>query len=181
MRELCNCPMLDSLTPLMSWSNTPVGTPRRTPLPSPHYTPLLTPRATPRSTPLATPRTTPQRLLPTRDFLSPVPPHSQTTPRGRRFVQAPEIYSSFSSRSVEEGGSVELKCFISCAPLTTTTWEKDGTPLMSGSRVSISEKTGMRVLTLTRATPADAGNYRMTITNTCGVANCSANIDVKRK
>ena len=35
VRALCNCPMLDSITPMMSWRNTPIGTPRRTPLPTP--------------------------------------------------------------------------------------------------------------------------------------------------
>ena len=35
MRPLMNCPMLDSITPMMSWRNTPISTPRRTPLPTP--------------------------------------------------------------------------------------------------------------------------------------------------
>jgi hypothetical protein len=195
--ELCNCPMLDSNTPLMSWSNTPVGTPRRTPLHTPMFTPLATPRSTPRLTPLATPRSTPQRLLSPRDYnyrdsyrsfttSSPNPHLSvmedfKAPPQRKRFVQSPEIYSSFSSKSVEEGNTVELKCFVSCAPLTTTTWEKDGSPVISGSHVSLSEKTGVRVLTVNRVGVSDAGSYRMTITNSSGVANCSATIDVKRK
>ena len=43
---------------------------------------------------------------------------------------------------VPECEPVELKCFISCAPLTTTSWEKDGQPLLSSSSISLSEKTG---------------------------------------
>ena len=103
--ELCNCPMLDCITPLMSWTNTPIGTPRRTPLPTPHSTPLVTPRATPRATPRGTPRATPSPLprlggynpgeyrSPSRTSLL----EDQPPPR-RRFVQPPEIFSSFSSK-----------------------------------------------------------------------------------
>ena len=108
MVELCNCPMLDSITPLMSWSNTPIGTPRRTPLPTPHGTPLITPRATPRCTPRGTPRATPTPMsrigYNPGEYRSP----SRTSmlrdddapPPRRRFVQAPEIFSSFSSKQV---------------------------------------------------------------------------------
>ena len=168
MVELCNCPMLDSITPLMSWSNTPIGTPRRTPLPTPHGTPLITPRATPRCTPRGTPRATPTPMsrigYNPGEYRSP----SRTSmlrdddapPPRRRFVQAPEIFSSFSSKQVhfhkespifatkkkvDEGSTAELKCFISCAPLTTTTWEKDGMPLLSNNLISLSEKTGVVV------------------------------------
>ena len=106
MVELCNCPMLDCITPLMSWSNTPIGTPRRTPLPTPHGTPLLTPRATPRATPRNTPRATPSPLPSYRpgEFRSPsrgsVFREEDAPPPRRRFVQAPEIFSSFSSKQV---------------------------------------------------------------------------------
>ena len=149
MAELCNCPMLDTYTPLMSWSNTPIGTPRRTPLPTPHSTPLMTPRATPRCTPRTTPRATPTPTLQRRgyDYRSPsvstmVDDFIMPPPR-RKFVQAPEIFSSFSSKTVDEGATVEFKCFVSCAPLTTTTWEKDNMPIMSGSQITVSEKTGV--------------------------------------
>ena len=110
-------------------------------------------------------------------------------PPRRRFVQPPEIFSSFSSKQVlgppfsflqvDEGGSVELKCFISCAPLTTTTWEKDGIPLLSSNLISLSEKTGVRTMTLHCAKPGDSGSYRMTITNSSGNASCAANISVR--
>ena len=79
MAELCNCPMLDNITPFMSWTNTPAATPRlTTPAATPRRntptmrgtpgmltptrltpTPRLTPRATPRATPCATPTPTP--------------------------------------------------------------------------------------------------------------------------
>ena len=48
-------------------------------------------------------------------------------------------------KKVDEGSTAELKCFISCAPLTTTTWEKDGMPLLSNNLISLSEKTGVVV------------------------------------
>lgn len=190
MVELCNCPMLDSLTPLMSWSNTPIGTPRRTPLPHPYQTPLCTPRATPRSTPRTTPRATPQRMFTPREFRDSYRSFTSSSPgrmiedvkappQRKRFVQAPEIFSSFSSKTVEEGQAVELKCFISCAPLTTTTWEKDNHPIVSGSHTSLTEKTGVRALTVAGVTLSDAGVYKMTITNASGVANCSATLNVK--
>ena len=74
---------------------------------------------------------------------------------------------------------MELKCFISCAPLTTTTWEKDGIPLLSSNLISLSEKTGVRTMTLHCAKPGDSGSYRMTITNSSGTASCAANITVR--
>ena len=108
MVELCNCPMLDSITPLMSWSNTPIGTPRRTPLPTPHGTPLITPRATPRCTPRGTPRATPTPMsrmgYNPGEYRSPsrtsMLREEDAPPPRRRFVQAPEIFSSFSSKQV---------------------------------------------------------------------------------
>ena len=108
MVELCNCPMLDSITPLMSWSNTPIGTPRRTPLPTPHGTPLITPRATPRCTPRGTPRATPTPMsrigYNPGEYRSPsrtsMMREEDAPPPRRRFVQAPEIFSSFSSKQV---------------------------------------------------------------------------------
>merc|ERR1712109_10645 len=102
-------------------------------------------------------------------------------PPRRRFVQAPEIFSSFSSKQVDEGSTAELKCFISCAPLTTTTWEKDGVPLLSNNLISLSEKTGVRTMLLHCAKPGDSGTYRITITNSSGTASCSASLSVRRK
>jgi len=193
MEELCNCPMLDAITPLMSWSNTPIGTPRRTPLPTPHATPLLTPRATPRTTPRATPRGTPSRgtpSLPRRSYGHDIRSPSRNSnygdeimvpPPRKRFVQAPEIFSSFSSKQVEEGSSVELKCFVSCAQGTNTTWEKDNLPLVSNPQLMISDKTGVRTLIIHNAKLGDAGAYRMTITNSSGVKSCTAIVTVKKK
>merc|ERR1719154_18828 len=181
MEELCNCPMLDAITPMMSWSNTPIGTPRRTPLPTPHATPLLTPRGTPsRGTP----------SLPRRSYGHDIRSPSRNSnygediivpPPRKRFVQAPEIFSSFSSKQVEEGSSVELKCFVSCAPLTTTTWEKDNLPLVSNPQLMLSEKTGVRTLIIHNSKLGDAGAYRMTITNSSGVKSCTAILTVKKK
>ena len=155
MVELCNCPMLDTITPLMSWTNTPIATPRRTPIPTPHGTPLMTPRATPRCTPRTTPRATPTPSLGRRgyDYRSPSVCSNYSTiedlilpPPRRKFVQAPEIFSSFTSKTCDEGSMVEFKCFISCAPLTTTTWEKDNMPVISGSHIVCTEKTGVSQL-----------------------------------
>merc|ERR1719339_17285 len=89
--------------------------------------------------------------------------------------------SSFSSKQVDEGSTAELKCFISCAPLTTTTWEKDGMPLLSNNLISLSEKTGVRTMLLHSAKPGDSGTYRMTITNSSGTASCSASLSIRRK
>ena len=189
MRSLCNCPMLDSVTPMMSWRNTPIGTPRRTPLPTPLHTPLMTPRATPRPTPRATPRgtPTPSRRSQGHDFRSP----SRTSlteetdalmaPFRKKFIQAPEIFSSFSSKEVEEGEALELKCFISCAPQTTTLWEKDNIPLVSCPGVSLSEKTGVRTLAIPATKLGDAGVYRLTISNSSGSGSCSAIVTIKSK
>lgn len=210
MAELSNCPMLDTITPLMSWNNTPACTPRRTtpactprrttptmPTPrgtpmlsrSPRTTPHLTPRSTPRATPRATPVPTPQMQRRGYDFRSPSASSSHLSvlddllmpPPRRKYVQAPEIFSSFTSQTVEEGGSVEFKCFISCAPLTTTTWERDGIPMLSGANISLMEKTGVRMLKLHSVKMGDAGNYRMTITNKSGFTNCAATLIVKRR
>lgn len=187
MRPLCNCPMLDAVTPLMSWRNTPIGTPRRTPLPTPLQTPGLTPRATPRPTPRATPRgtPTPSRRSQGHDFRS--PSRSSMTeetdalmaPYRKKFIQAPEIFSSFSSKEIEEGDVLELKCFISCAPQTVSVWEKDNIPLVSCPGVSLSEKTGVRTLTIQSAKLGDAGVYRLTISNSSGSGSCSAIVTIK--
>ena len=96
---------------------------------------------------------------------------------------------------MDEGSTAELKCFISCAPLTTTTWEKDGVPLLSNNLISLSEKTGPLVLAISNlkykslpgvrtmllhcAKPGDSGTYRITITNSSGTASCSASLSVR--
>ena len=100
-------------------------------------------------------------------------------PFRRKFIQAPEIFSSFSSKEVEEGESVELKCFISCAPQTVSVWEKDNIPLVSGPGLSLTEKTGVRTLIIQHAKLGDAGVYRLTITNPSGSGSCSAIVTVK--
>ena len=184
MRSLCNCPMLDSVTPLMSWRNTPIaGTPRRTPLPSPL---MLTPRATPRPTPRATPRgtPTPSRMSHGPELRSPsrtsnIEESEMIAPFRRKFIQAPEIFSSFSSKEVEEGEAVELKCFISCAPQTISVWEKDNIPLVSSPGLSLTEKTGVRTLIIQSAKLGDAGVYRLTISNSSGSGSCSAIVTVR--
>merc|ERR1719251_669944 len=102
-------------------------------------------------------------------------------PYRRKFIQAPEIFSSFSSKEVEEGEAVELKCFISCAPQTVSVWEKDNIPLVSSPGLSLSEKTGVRTLMIQSAKLGDAGVYRLTITNTSGSGSCSAIVTVKKK
>ena len=102
-------------------------------------------------------------------------------PFRRKFIQAPEIFSSFSSKEVEEGETVELKCFISCAPQTVSVWEKDNIPLVSCPGLSLSEKTGVRTLIIQNAKLGDAGVYRLTISNTSGSGSCSAIVTVKSK
>merc|ERR1712029_282830 len=102
------------------------------PLPTPLQTPGLTPRATPRPSPRATPRgtPTPSRRSQGHDFRS--PSRSSMTeetdalmaPYRKKFIQAPEIFSSFSSKEIEEGDVLELKCFISCAPQTVSLGER---------------------------------------------------------
>ena len=188
MRALCNCPMIDSMTPLMSWRNTPISTPRRTPLPTPLQTPLLTPRATPRPTPRATPRGTPtpshrsgyDLRSPSRSSMT-EETDALMAPYRKKVIQAPEIFSSFSSKEVEEGEMLELKCFTSCAPQTVTVWEKDNIPLVSCPGVSLSEKTGVRSLMIPATKLGDGGVYRMTISNGSGSGSCSAIVTIKSK
>ena len=152
-------------------------------------TPLITPQATPRPTPRATPRgtPTPSRMSQGHDFRSP----SRTSmleetealmaPFRKKFIQAPEIFSSFSNKEVEEGETLELKCFISCAPQTVTMWEKDNIPLVSSPFMSLSEKTGVRTLMIPNAKLGDGGVYRLTISNSSGQGSCSAIVTVKSK
>ena len=103
------------------------------------------------------------------------------TPFRRKLIQAPEIFSSFSSKEVEEGETVELKCFISCAPQTSSVWEKDNIPLVSSPGLSITEKTGVRTLMIQSAKLGDAGVYRLTISNSSGSGSCSAIVTVKSR
>ena len=100
-------------------------------------------------------------------------------PFRRKFIQAPEIFSSFSSKEVEEGEAVELKCFISCAPQTISVWENDNIPLVSSPGLSLTEKTGVRTLIIQSAKLGDAGVYRLTISNSSGSGSCSAIVTVR--
>ena len=102
-------------------------------------------------------------------------------PFRKKFIQAPEIFSSFSSKEVEEGECLELKCFVSCAPQTSTLWEKDNIPLVSCPGLSLSEKTGVRTLLIQSAKLGDAGVYRLTVTNSSGSGSCSAIVTVKSR
>lgn len=186
--ELCNCPMLDPFTPVMSWSNTPCATPRRTPLPTPLSTPVMTPRATPRLTPRSTPTPGQQAYRSpysmADDFRSPSRGAGEeylAVPPRKKYIQAPEIYSPFSNKQADEGSLVELKCFLSCAPLNSTSWEKDCLPISQGPNITLSEKAGVRTLTINSVKPGDAGSYKIVVANASGTVSCSANVSVRRR
>jgi len=188
--ELCNCPMLDPYTPVMSWGNSPCATPRRTPLPTPLATPTMTPRATPRLTPRSTPTPGQQgfRKSPgfsmAEDFRSPSRSAAEdflTVPPRKKYIQAPEIYSPFSNKQADEGSLVELKCFLSCAPITSTAWEKDNVPILPGPNITLAEKAGVRTLIINSIKPGDAGSYKIIVTNASGSVSCAANVSVRRR
>ena len=83
-------------------------------------------------------------LLLQEDVLFKLLRYSPPSPASRYiFTKKSPIFAT--KKKVDEGSTAELKCFISCAPLTTTTWEKDGMPLLSNNLISLSEKTGVVV------------------------------------
>lgn len=76
----------------------------------------------------------------------------------------PEITSPPQSTATSLGSSVTLSVTVNADPAPTFQWQKDGIPIASATAST---------LTLSNITAADAGNYRVVVTNTLGSTTSS--------
>ena len=93
----------------------------------------------------------------------------QTVPVSNVVISPPASAPSFtthpSSQSVSVGANVSFTVAASGSPAPNYTWQKDGTTLSNGGRVSGATTA---TLTLTGVLTADAGSYRAVVSNGVG-------------
>ena len=76
------------------------------------------------------------------------------------------------NQTVKEGDNVEVYCNVTGTPDPTVIWTK----VQGGG-----QPTEKKLLSITNITRAQAGEYRCTANNTCGVESTVVNIDVQCK
>ncbi|KAM4652668.1 basement membrane-specific heparan sulfate proteoglycan core protein [Discoglossus pictus] len=87
----------------------------------------------------------------------------------------PSVHIEPSSRSVEEGQTLELNCVINGLPGAVVTWMRSGgRPLARNHQVSDSR---MRIL---QASPADSGEYICRVSTASGVQQASITVTILR-
>uniref|UniRef100_A0A1B6CDT2 Myosin light chain kinase, smooth muscle-like n=2 Tax=Clastoptera arizonana TaxID=38151 RepID=A0A1B6CDT2_9HEMI len=132
---------------------------------------LLSAESTPRSTPRSTPsRSSSPRL---RDFSLPSGPQQR-----RVRMASPKFYTFPHNRVAEEGETIRFQCSVAGHPTPWASWDKDGSILTLGTRLTIKERDDMRILELREVTMEDAGLYRVTLENEMGSVEATARLDV---
>lgn len=124
----------------------------------------------------STTRTTPRRSVSPRPSFFPYPP-----PGGRGYrirATPPKFYAIPHNRVAEEGETVRFQCAVAGHPDPWVTWLKDGLPLTSTSRITITEVEDLRILEIREVTPQDSGMYKVVLDNDVGRIEASARLEV---
>ena len=80
--------------------------------------------------------------------------------------------------TITEKESVALSCNATGNPVPTISWTKDGSPISSNSRISLSSDN--KQLTITNVNRTDSGEYRCVANNKLGNdTSNAAEVDVK--
>jgi hypothetical protein len=92
---------------------------------------------------------------------------------GATLGQAPVISTVPIGKTVYVGGTAHFDAVVSGTAPLTYTWTHGSATLSNGGEIS---GAGTANLTITNVTPADAGNYSLTVSNAYGTASASANL-----
>ena len=80
----------------------------------------------------------------------------------------------------EEGAPAKLDCRVSGFPKPEVRWYHGTEPLIASRKYVIEESEDMCILTVTKVTEDDAGEYKCVSKNVAGEMACSANLRVER-
>ena len=92
----------------------------------------------------------------------------------------PEITANPQNTTRIEGDNVTLSCNVDGNPVPTISWTRDGSPVSTSGRISISDD--KKQLTITNVKRTDSGEYRCVANNSLGNATSNAaTLNVKCK
>jgi len=92
----------------------------------------------------------------------------------------PEIATHPQNKTRIEGDNVTLSCNVDGNPVPTISWTRDGSPVNTSGRISISDDKNQ--LTITQVKRTDSGTYRCMANNNLGNATSNAaTLDVQCK
>ncbi|KAJ8687540.1 hypothetical protein QAD02_023334 [Eretmocerus hayati] len=136
-----------------------------------------TPRSTPRSTPVRSlsPGVSRGRELKSLNLPKRLDPSSA---RRKPKVCPPKFYTIPHNRVAEEGETVRFQCAVAGHPQPWCTWDKDGQPVTSTSRITIKEKDDVKILEIAEVSLEDAGLYRVTLENDVGRTEATARLEI---
>ncbi|NWS55827.1 TITIN protein, partial [Chunga burmeisteri] len=101
----------------------------------------------------------------------PVPAEIPATP--------PTLVSGLKNKTVTEGESVTLECYISGHPQPTVTWYREDYKIESSMDFQITFKAGLARLVIREAFAEDSGRFTCTATNKAGSVSTSCHLYVK--
>ena len=84
----------------------------------------------------------------------------------------PKIKVHPKAETTTEGNNLILFCNATGNPVPTVSWTKDGSPISSNSRISLSDDN--KQLTITNVNRTDSGEYRCVASNSLGNDTSSA-------
>lgn len=82
------------------------------------------------------------------------------------------------SLNVKSGENVSLEVRVSGSPELNVKWFKDSKVLSAGAKYQTSFTKKVAVLKIRSADKADAGEYKLEITNNVGTASCKTKLSV---
>ncbi|NWW99578.1 TITIN protein, partial [Caloenas nicobarica] len=93
----------------------------------------------------------------------------------------PTLVSGLKNKTVTEGESVTLECYISGHPEPTVTWYREDYKIESSMDFQITFKAGLARLVVREAFAEDSGRFTCTATNEAGSVSTSCHLHVKGK
>jgi len=92
----------------------------------------------------------------------------------------PEIATHPQNKTRTEGANVTLSCNVDGNPVPIISWTRDGSPVNTSGRISISDD--KKQLTITNVKRTDNGTYRCVANNSLGnVTSNAATVNVQCK
>ncbi len=93
-------------------------------------------------------------------------------------IEPAAIVDSPESLNVKSGENAALEVSVSGSPELKTKWFKDNKELSAGAKYQMSFTKKVAILKIRSADKADAGEYKLEVTNHVGAASCKTKLSV---